>query len=370
VIPFLDLGAAYSELQSEIDDGVGRVLHSGQYILGPEVDAFESEFASFTGADHCVGVASGFDALFLALVALGIGPGDEVIVPSNTYIATWLAVTKTGARLVPVEPDEDTMNISLPGVAEAMTSATKAVLPVHLYGLPVDIEPLVAFCRSRGVWVIEDAAQAHGGVVGEQRIGSHSDAVAWSFYPSKNLGALGDAGAVTTSSADVALRIRELGNYGSPEKNVHAIQGFNSRLDPIQAAILRAKLRHLVEWNTRRRDRAAQYLEALNSSDLVLPSWPDGFTPVWHLFVVRHEKRDALRSLLADAGVITQIHYPTPPHLQAAYRDLGWVRGSFPVSEAIHETVLSLPIGPHMSEQDQRTVIGAVTSALTVLSAS
>jgi dTDP-4-amino-4,6-dideoxygalactose transaminase len=364
MIPFLDVGAGYAELKAEIDEALQGVLAAGQFVLGPEVDAFESEFATYVGAQHCVGVGSGYDALFLALVSLGIGPGDEVIVPSNTFIATWLAVSHAGARPVPVEPDLDTMNISLPAIASAVTSATKAVVPVHLYGYPVDMEPLVDYCRQHGLWMVEDAAQAHGAVLGGHRIGAHSHAVAWSFYPSKNLGAFGDGGAVTTSDPEVAAKLRMLRNYGSRQKNEYLRPGYNSRLDELQAAVLRVKLRHLDDWNARRRQQAARYLESLSSFDLLLPPHASTATPSWHLFVVRQPRRDDLRARLTEAGVATQIHYPTPPHLQPSYRSLGFRSGAFPVSDSLASTVLSLPIGPHMTDDDQSSVIGAMHTAL------
>ncbi len=367
MIQFLDVGAGFRELETDIDAAIRRVFTGGQFILGPEVESFESEFARYTGAAHCVGVASGYDAIFLSLVALGIGPGDEVIVPSNTYIATWLAISKTGARLVPVDPDLDTMTISLPAIEAAITPATKAVLPVHLYGNPADLTPILDTCRRYGLRVIEDAAQAHGAARGGQRIGSHSDAVAWSFYPSKNLGASGDGGAITTSDPELAATLRTLRNYGSPRKNVHLALGFNSRLDELQAAILRVKLHHLDEWNARRLERAVCYLDGLADSGLTMPPNASDSTPAWHLFVVRHPHRDALQERLAQAGIPTQIHYPTPPHLQPAYRSLGFGPGSFPVSETLHRTVLSLPIGPHLPASHQTVVIDAVKTALVQL---
>jgi dTDP-4-amino-4,6-dideoxygalactose transaminase len=364
MIPFLDVGAGYTELKNEIDEAVQGVLAAGQFILGPEVEAFESEFATYVGAGHCVGVGSGYDALFLSLVALGIGPGDEVIVPSNTYIATWLAVSRAGARPVPVEPDLDTMNISLPAIASAVTPSTRAVLPVHLYGYPVDLELILDYCRQRGLWVIEDAAQAHGALLGQHRIGAHSHAVAWSFYPSKNLGAFGDGGAVTTSEPDVAAKVRMLRNYGSTRKHEYQLAGVNSRLDEVQAAILRVKLRHLDDWNARRREQAARYREGLSGFDLLLPPSAPTVTPSWHLFVVRQPRRHDLQERLTAAGVSTQIHYPIPPHLQPAYGSLGFGPGAFPVSELLSGTVLSLPIGPHMTPDEQSGVIGAMHTAL------
>jgi dTDP-4-amino-4,6-dideoxygalactose transaminase len=364
MIPFLDVGASYQELKPEIDEALQNVLASGQFVLGPEVEAFESEFAQYVGAHHCVGVGSGYDALFLSLLALGIGPGDEVIVPSHTFIATWLAVSKAGARPVPVEPDLDTMNISLPAIESAVTSSTKAVLPVHLYGYPVALDPILDFCRQRGLVLVEDAAQAHGAMVGQRRIGAHSPAVAWSFYPGKNLGAFGDGGAVTTSDPDVAAKLRMLRNYGSKTKNEHLSPGFNSRLDELQAAVLRVKLRHLDDWNGRRQQQSARYFESLRDFDLVLPPDTPSASPSWHLFVVRQDRRDDLQARLAQAGVATQIHYPIPPHLQPAYRSLGYRPGAFPVSESLAGTVLSLPVGPHLTHDDQSTIIEALYCVL------
>jgi dTDP-4-amino-4,6-dideoxygalactose transaminase len=364
MIPFLDVGAAYKELRPEIDQALEAVFAAGNFVLGPEVEAFESEFAAYVGAQHCVGVGSGYDALFLSLVALGIGPGDDVLVPSNTFIATWLAVSKAGARPVPVEPDLDTMNISLPAIASAVTSSTRAVLPVHLYGYPVDMEPVLDFCHQRGLLLIEDAAQAHGAALGPRRIGAHSPAVAWSFYPGKNLGAFGDGGAVTTSDPDVAAKLRMLRNYGSKRKGEYLSAGFNSRLDELQAAVLRVKLRHLDDWNRRRSQQSVRYRESLNGFDLVLPPDDPTVSPSWHLFVVRQARRDDLQAILTRAGVATQIHYPIPPHLQPAYGSLGLRPGALPVSESLADTVLSLPIGPHLSYDDQSDVIGAMQTVL------
>jgi dTDP-4-amino-4,6-dideoxygalactose transaminase len=365
VIPFLDVAAGYRELKPEVDRALERVLTAGNFILGPEVGAFESEFAEYVGAEECVGVGSGFDALFLTLVALGVGPGDEVIVPSNTYIATWLAVAKTGARPVPVEPDLDTMNISLPAVASAVTSSTRVILPVHLYGYPVDLGPILDFGREQELWVVEDAAQAHGARRGHRRVGGQSDAAAWSFYPSKNLGAFGDGGAVTTSDPDLAAEIRRLRNYGSEHKNEHVVPGYNSRLDEIQAAVLRVKLRHLDDWNERRREQAARYLTGLRGLEVTLPPNHDGVEPSWHLFVIRHPRRDELQRRLRESGVATQVHYPTPPHLQPAFRSLGLGSGALQISEALHRAVLSLPIGPQMRADEQDVVIEAVRTATT-----
>jgi dTDP-4-amino-4,6-dideoxygalactose transaminase len=355
-IPFLDLGAAYRELKTEIDAAIHRVLDSGWYILGPEVDAFEAEWAAWCGADHAVGVANGLDALILALRALDIGPADEVIVPSNTYIATWLAVTAVGARPVPVEPDPATHNIDPARIAAAISPATRALLPVHLYGQPADLDPILALARSRGIAVIEDAAQAHGARYKGRRIGAHGDVVCWSFYPGKNLGALGDGGAITTNRADLADRIRVLRNYGSRVKYVNEVQGVNSRLDPIQAAVLRAKLPHLDAWTDRRRAIASVYLDRLAGTALQLPQVPNWAEPAWHLFVVATPRRDSVQAALGEAGVGTLIHYPIPPHRQQAYADLGRASGTFPIAERLAEELLSLPIGPHLAIEDAERV--------------
>ena len=367
-IPFLDLGAAYRELQSEIDAAVARSLASGYYIGGPEVAAFEDEFAGYCGATHSVGVANGLDALHLALRAMDVGPGDEVIVPSNTFIATWLAVSQCGATPVPVEPDARTFNIDPARIEAAITPRTRVILPVHLYGQPADMDAILAIARKHGLRVLEDGAQAHGARYKGRRLGAHGDAVAWSFYPGKNLGAMGDGGAVTTTDAQLADRIRVLRNYGSRVKYVHEVQGYNSRLDPLQAAILRVKLAHLDEWNARRSTIAARYQQGLVGCGLALPDVPTWAEPVWHLYVVQHPQRNALQQKLGEAGIGTLIHYPIPPHLQSAYAALGYGQGSFPVSENIHNEVLSLPIGPSMSLSDAEQVIEAVRSSVGALS--
>lgn len=357
MIPFLDLGAAYQELKVELDEAIARVMGSGWYILGPEVQAFEAEWAEYCGAAHAVGVANGLDALNLALRALDIGPGDEVIVPSNTYIATWLAVSDVGATPVPVEPDPATHNIDPDRIEAAITAHTKAVLPVHLYGQPADLDPILEVARRHGLRVIEDAAQAHGARYKGQRIGAHGDIACWSFYPGKNLGALGDAGAVTTNDDALADRVRLLRNYGSRVKYVNEVQGANSRLDPIQAAALRVKLRHLDDWTRRRQQLARTYMEELQASGLTLPHVPDWAEPVWHLFVVRSANRDALQERLSEGGIQTLIHYPIPPHMQAAYADLGMSAHDLPLARQLAGEVLSLPIGPHLHTDDARRII-------------
>ncbi|MEQ9112602.1 MAG: DegT/DnrJ/EryC1/StrS family aminotransferase [Rhodospirillaceae bacterium] len=359
-IPFLELKSAYRALQSEIDEAVHRVLDSGWYILGEEVSGFEDAFAAYCGASYCVGVGNGLDALRLALTAIGVEPGDEVLVPSNTYIATWLAVTQCGAVPVPVEPCEKTHTIDSSRLRSAITPRTKAILPVHLYGHPADMDSILEVARDCGLKVLEDGAQAHGARYRGKRLGAHGDAVAWSFFPGKNLGAMGDGGAVTTNDAEIAGRIRLLGNYGSREKYVNEVLGFNSRLDPIQAAILKVKLAYLDEWNERRRDLALRYQEALSDADLIVSREAEWAESVWHLFVVQSPDRNLLQKHLAVSGVGTLIHYPIPPHLQDAYKDLGYFEGSFPIAEKLSREVLSLPLFPHLARTQQDVVIEEV----------
>jgi dTDP-4-amino-4,6-dideoxygalactose transaminase len=357
-VPFLDLRAAYLELKPEIDAAVARVLDSGHYILGPEVEAFEAEWAAYCEARHAIGVANGLDALHLALRAMDVGPGDEVIVPSNTYIATWLAVSHCGATPVAVEPVEATYNIDPAHIEEAITPRTKVILPVHLYGQPADLDPILELARCYGLRVLEDAAQAHGARYKGKRIGGHGHAVAWSFYPGKNLGAMGDAGAVTTNDAEIADRVRVLRNYGSRVKYVNEVQGFNSRLDPVQAAMLRVKLGRLDGWNARRAELARLYQRDLAGTGLTLPAVPEWAEPVWHLYVVRTLVRDKLQRHLGAAGIGTLIHYPMPPHLQQAYADQGFKPGCSPIAERMAEEMLSLPIGPHLLTAQLQQVVG------------
>lgn len=361
-VPFLDLGAAYRELQTDIDAAVARTLASGYYIGGPEVEAFEGEFASYCGANHSVGLANGLDALHLALRAMDVGLGDEVIVPSNTYIATWLAVSQCGASPVPVEPDARTYNIDPVRIEAAITPRTKVILPVHLYGQPADMDPILAIARKHGLRVLEDGAQAHGARYKGRRLGAHGDVVAWSFYPGKNLGAMGDGGAITTNDSVLADRIRVLRNYGSRVKYVNEVQGYNSRLDPLQAAILRVKLAHLDEWNTRRRSIAARYQQGLAGSGLTLPCVPEWADPAWHLYVVRHPQRDALQKHMGEDGISTLIHYPIAPHQQQAYASAGWSAGAFPLAARMADEVLSLPIDPSMSSASVERVIASCRS--------
>jgi dTDP-4-amino-4,6-dideoxygalactose transaminase len=360
-VPFLDLLAPHVELEQDLHDAYQRVMQSGWYILGREVRAFEDEFAAYCEAEHCVGVGNGLDALHLVLRAYGIGNGDEVIVPANTYIATWLAVSYAGARPVPVEPDERTYNLDPERVEAAITPRTRALIAVHLYGQPADMDVLNDIATLHRLKVIEDAAQAHGARYRDRRVGALGDAAGFSFYPGKNLGALGDGGAVVTNDATLADKVRVLRNYGSRVKYHNEVKGFNSRLDELQAALLRTKLASLDEWNARRKGLAAQYMNTLGDvPDLALPFVPEWADPVWHLFVVQHPQRDAVQQHLADAGIGTLIHYPIPPHLSDAYSDDEWRIGDFPVTERIAKEVLSLPMGPHLESR----MVGFVAEAI------
>lgn len=350
-IPFLDLRFQYEELRNQIDSAIKRVLESGWYILGAEVEKFECEYAAYCEAQHCVGVANGLDALHLGLLALGVRPGDEVVVPSNTYIATWLAVSQCGATPVPVEPDEATFNLDPARVEAAITARTKVILPVHLYGQPADLDPILDIARKYGLRVLEDGAQAHGARYKGRPLGAHGNIVAWSFYPGKNLGSYGDGGAITTNDPEIADRIRMLRNYGSKVKYVNVVRGFNSRLDALQAAVLRVKLEHLDRWNAARRHIAEQYSTQLAGANFVLPTAPDWARPVWHVYVVRSSQRDMLQKTLTRAGIGTLIHYPIPPHLQSAYQDHGFSAGQFPISERVHSEVLSLPMYPGLTTE-------------------
>ena len=363
VIPFLDLAATHALIEHDILDALQRVVRAGQFILGPEVEAFEREFAAYCGAEHCVGVGNGLDALFLILRASGIGSGDEVLVPANTFIATWLAVSHAGATPVPVEPLEISYNIDPAAIERAINSRTRAIIPVHLYGQSADMDAVKKIAARHGLLVIEDAAQAHGGRYKGNPAGSLGAAAAFSFYPGKNLGALGDGGAVVTSDADLARRIRQLRNYGSEIKYDHQLAGFNSRLDELQAAVLRVKLRHLDDWNARRRSAAAYYLSRLLPARIGLPAVPHFADPAWHLFVIRSERRDALRGALAAKSIETGIHYPVPPHMQPAYAHLEMPAGSLPISERLHAQVLSLPIGPTITQEQLARVVEIINAA-------
>lgn len=368
-IPFLDLKAINLAHAAGLEAAFQRVLHSGWYILGAETAAFEASFAAYCGSAHAIGVANGLDAIFLILKAYGIGPGDEVIVPSNTFIATWLAVSHCGATPVPVEPAPDSFNIDPARIAAAITPRTRAIIPVHLYGQTADMAPIMALARAHGLKVIEDAAQAHGARCHGAVAGQLGDAAAFSFYPGKNLGALGDGGAITTGDAALAGRIRTLRNYGSQKKYYNEVAGYNSRLDDLQAALLAVKLQTLDADNAHRRTIAAVYdAQLAGVPGLALPRVADGMEPVWHLYVVRHAARDRLAAQLAEAGIGTIVHYPVPPHLQPAYAALGYGAGDWPLAEAIHNEVLSLPIGPHLTLDQAATVAAAVRAACATLS--
>lgn len=359
-IPFLDLKAPYLELREELDAAYYRVMESGWFVLGQEVEAFEAEFAEYCETTHCVGVGNGLDALHLILRALEIGPGDEVIVPSNTYIATWLAVSYSGATPVPVEPDGRTYNVNPELIEEAVTKRTKAILAVHLYGQPADMDEINNVAKKYKLKVIEDAAQAHGARYKGRRVGSLGDAAGFSFYPGKNLGALGDGGAVLTKDVDIADRVRMLRNYGSRLKYQNEEKGFNSRLDELQAAWLRVKLTRLNEWNRRRSAVAKQYLDALSdNSSLSLPFVPEWVEPAWHLFVVRSIRRDSLQKNLQAEGIGSLVHYPVPPHKSNAYLN-DFSNICMPLADCLADSVLSLPIGPHLSLEQQNCVVAEV----------
>ncbi len=362
MIEFLDLRRINAAHEPAIRAAADRVLASGWYVLGAENEAFEAEFAAYCEAPHCVAVANGLDALHLVLRAWGVGPGDEVIVPSHTFIATWLAATQAGATLVPVEPDARTGNLDPARLEAAITPRTKAIVPVHLYGQPADMTPIMAVAERHGLKVLEDAAQAHGARHRGRRTGSLGHAAAFSFYPGKNLGALGDGGAIVTADAALAAKLRELRNYGSAVKYRHDLQGVNSRLDELQAAVLRAKLPHLDTENAHRRGFAARLTAALQGLPIGLPAVQAGNEPVWHLYVIRTPARDALQAALKARGVASLVHYPTACHRQRAYAGTAWP--ALPAAEAWAREVLSLPIGPHLALDDAERIAAAVRGAL------
>jgi dTDP-4-amino-4,6-dideoxygalactose transaminase len=363
-LPFVDLAAQRTDLRGEIERACLDALIAGEHILGPDVDAFEQEYARFCGVAHGVGVDSGTSALELALRALGIGPGDEVITAASTFVATTLAIIHTGARPVLVDVDRFTYTIDPSAVAAAITPRTQAIVPVHLYGQCADMEPLLALARRHGLAVVEDACQAHGARQSGRRAGSLGDAAAFSFYPSKNLGAAGDGGMVVTQDADLADRLRLLRNYGQRRKNHSEIVGHNRRLDTLQAAMLRVKLPHLERWNAVRRSHAASYDEALAAAPVVRPAVAAANEPVWHLYVIRVAERDAVRAHLAAAGIETGVHYPVPVHLQPSHRSLGYRRGDFPVSERLAEQGVSLPMYPELPPEAAERVATALQAAL------
>lgn len=364
MISFLDLKAINAQYRDQLVAAATRVIESGWYIQGTEVAAFEEEFANYCGSKHCIGVANGLDALTLTLRAwkeMGeLRDGDEVIVPANTYIASILAITENRLKPVLVEPDEATYNLSLEKTAAAITPSTKAILAVHLYGQIAPMRELMALAEKHDLLVLEDAAQAHGASIDGRKAGSWGHAAGFSFYPGKNLGALGDAGAVTTNDEELARVIRALGNYGSHKKYENLYQGVNSRLDEIQAAMLRVKLRHLDEEIESRRQVAEYYLGQITNPSIQLPATGERESHVWHLFVVRTVRRDKLQKYLAEQGVQTLIHYPLPPHKQDAYHE--WANESYPLTEQIHSEVLSLPMGPMVENLHLDAVSKAVNS--------
>jgi dTDP-4-amino-4,6-dideoxygalactose transaminase len=362
-IPFLDLRAAYLELKQDLDLAYEQVMDSGWYILGDEVDSFEKDFAQYCGAKYCIAVGNGLEALHLILRGFDIGNGDEVIVPANTYIASWLAVSYAGAKPVPVEPFIGTYNINPDLIRQAITIKTKAIMVVHLYGQPVDMQPIWEIANEYGLKIIEDSAQTHGGTCDGIKSGALGHAAGFSFYPGKNLGAFGDAGAIVTNDHRLYERVKILRNYGSEKKYFNQEKGFNSRLDPLQAAFLKVKLRYLDEWNSRRENLAKIYAENLAASKMItLPVIPSNISPKWHIFAVRCSKRDELQKYLASKGIGTLIHYPIPPHLSGAYQDLNYRAGDFPISEEIARTILSLPIGPHLQTEDALYVCEQITA--------
>jgi dTDP-4-amino-4,6-dideoxygalactose transaminase len=360
-IPLVDLVAQFRTIEPEVRRRLDATLTRGDFILGQELAEFESAFALFCECRRAVGVASGLDALKLALRALEIGPGDEVITVANSFIATALAITAVGAKPVLVDCDPDTFTMDPSQIEAAITDRTRAVLPVHLYGRPADIDAIRAICQRHGLYLVEDAAQAHGARYRGRRCGSLGTLAAFSFYPGKNLGAYGDGGAVTTNDEALADRIATLRNYGSKVKYVHELCGENSRLDTLQAAVLNAKLAHLDAWNARRRELAARYAELLQGvGDLQLPKARADVEPVWHLYVIRTSYRDRLLAWLQERGIGALIHYPVPIHLQPAYAHMGWKRGQFPVAEHLAQEILSLPIYPEMTEAQLDRVVAVI----------
>jgi len=356
-VKFIDLPAQHQEIAVDLKDAYDRVMSSGWFIQGPELVAFETEFASYCGSKFCVGVGNGLDALHLILRAMDIGEDDEVIVPGNTFIATWLAVTHAGASIIPVDPEPSSFNINPKLIKSAITARTKAIIPVHLYGQPAAMDEINEIAREHGIKVIEDAAQAHGAKYRGNIAGSLGDAGGFSFYPGKNLGALGDGGAITTSDSELLDKLKILRNYGSPRKYQHDVQGYNSRLDELQAAFLRVKLKNMGRWNQRRTEIANTYISKLSNTPLILPETLAGVEPVWHLFVVRSKKRNQFQKFLANYNIETIIHYPQSPHQQTAYKGLKLKPGILPISETLQEEIISLPLHPQMTDDQVEYVI-------------
>lgn len=362
IVPFVSFKPMEIELEHALRDAFNRVFSRSWYIEGEEDNNFERDFSEYCGVKYCVGVGNGLDALMLSLKALGVGEGDEVIVPSNTYIATALAVTYVGAKPVFVEPDIVTYNIDPQKIEPAITNKTKAIMPVHLYGQSCDMSPILSIAKKYNLFVIEDCAQAHGATYKGQRVGSFGDAAGFSFYPGKNLGALGDAGAIICNNKDLADRVRALGNYGSDFKYHHIYKGNNSRLDEMQAAFLGAKLPLLEKMNNERRKIAKMYCAGITNREIVTPFVPDYTNPVWHIFAIRCRRRDELEKWLNDAGIGTNKHYPIPIHIQECYKELGYTRGAFPISEEISDTELSIPMYYGITKNEVEYVIEKINA--------
>lgn len=360
-IPFASFVPMHEEIRKDLDAAFKKVVDKSYFIQGEECEKFEEEYAAYCGTKYCVGVATGLDAIYLILKALDIKAGDEVIVPSNTYIATALAVSFTGATPVFVEPVIDTYNIDVTRIEEKITEKTKAIIAVHLQGRAADMDAINAITKKHGLYVLEDAAQAHGARYKGQRVGALSDAAAWSFYPGKNLGALGDGGCITTNNKQIADKVRALGNYGSDYKYHHIYQGTNSRLDEIQAAFLRVKLPHLDKWNEARRRIAEVYLSGITNPLIKLPlATSEEYEHIYHVFVIRCDRRDELEKYLKDNGIGTVKHYPVPMHLQKAYEELYIQEGELPIAEEISKTVLSIPMYYGMTEEEVKYVINKI----------
>jgi len=360
-IPLVDLKRQHDEIRGEISSEIENVIDSGRFILGGCVKSFEEEFAEYCGAKYGVGVASGSDALTLSMKAIGVGPGDEVITVPNTFISTADAISRNGGRPVFVDVNQ-TYTMDASKVEEKITQKTKAIIPVHLYGHPADMDPINEIAEKHGLYVVEDACQAHGAEYKGKKVGSLGDIACFSFYPSKNLGALGDGGMVVTDDEELALKIRMLRNYGQREKHLHDLIGYNSRLDELQAAILRVKLRHLDEWNGMRRKNARAYNKLLSGVAVETPTESRFAKHVYHLYVIKSDNRDGLQKMLALNGISTGIHYPVPIHLQGAYSHLGYKKGDFAVSEGCANTILSLPMFPRLTKAEIRVVINLFCS--------
>lgn len=360
MIPFVDLKRQYEDIKEEIIEAICRVLSSGKFILSEELEAFEEEFANYCGTKYGIGISSGTEGLHLSLLAVDIGMGDEVITAANTFIATCLAISQTGAKPVLVDIDPETYNLDVSKIKQAITKSTKAIIPVHLYGHPVDMESLIEIAKKHKLVIIEDACQAHGAKYKDNRVGALGDIGVFSFFPAKNLGAYGDGGMVVTNDLKIAQKIRILRNYGQQIKYQHLIKGFNARLDTIQAAILRVKLKYLDKYNLRRRQIAKLYNDLLKETDIITPIEKDYAVAVYHLYVIRCTQRDRLLNWLNSNDILSQIHYPTPIHLQKAYSELGYKKGNFPFTEAYSEQILSLPIFPELKDEEVGEIVDVI----------